>query len=97
MATYEEIQEQIRRLQQQAEEVRLQELNSVINDIKAKIQQYGLTARDLGLSSARGRGSKSVLPAKYRKGQQSWSGRGRQPKWIVEHLAAGGSLDDLAI
>lgn len=28
---------------------------------------------------------------------QTWSGRGRKPKWVVEALDAGKSLDDLAI
>ena len=29
--------------------------------------------------------------------EQTWSGRGRSPKWVEAHLAAGGSKDDLAI
>jgi DNA-binding protein H-NS len=28
---------------------------------------------------------------------EKWSGRGRAPKWVEAHLAAGGSKDDLAI
>jgi DNA-binding protein H-NS len=28
---------------------------------------------------------------------ETWSGRGRSPKWVEAHLAAGGSKDDLAI
>jgi DNA-binding protein H-NS len=28
---------------------------------------------------------------------QTWTGRGRQPKWIAEALAGGKSLDDLRI
>lgn len=27
----------------------------------------------------------------------TWTGRGRKPKWVVEALASGKSLDDLAI
>ncbi|MFA5626945.1 MAG: H-NS histone family protein [Thiohalomonadaceae bacterium] len=96
MQSYNEIQEQIKRLQQQAEEVRLKELADVINEIKAKVQEYGLTARDLGLST-RQKSSKSKLPAKYKKGDLTWTGRGRQPKWVGEHLAAGGQLADLAV
>jgi DNA-binding protein H-NS len=30
-------------------------------------------------------------------GSQTWTGRGRQPKWIAEALADGKSLDDLKI
>ncbi|MEB3421606.1 H-NS family nucleoid-associated regulatory protein [Salipiger marinus] len=28
---------------------------------------------------------------------KTWTGRGRKPKWVEEHLAAGGDLDTLAI
>lgn len=28
---------------------------------------------------------------------QTWTGRGRKPKWLEEHLAAGGDLEALAI
>ena len=40
-----------------------------------------------------------VVPVKYRHPQDSslaWTGRGRQPKWVVEFLAAGGALGQLA-
>ncbi len=29
--------------------------------------------------------------------EQTWTGRGRAPKWVEAHIAAGGSKDDLAI
>jgi DNA-binding protein H-NS len=34
-------------------------------------------------------------PAKYRKGADSWSGRGSRPAWVQQHLDAGGSLEEL--
>lgn len=96
MPTYSEIQEQIRKLQKQAEEIREKELADVINDIKEKIQQYRLTKEDLGLGGKQKR-PKSEVRAKYKKGNLTWAGRGRQPKWVAEHLEAGGSLEDLLI
>jgi len=27
---------------------------------------------------------------------ETWSGRGRKPKWVTEHLESGGKLEDLA-
>ncbi len=33
---------------------------------------------------------------KYQKGENSWSGRGTQPAWVKQHLALGGTLQDLA-
>lgn len=94
MPTYSEVQEQIRKLQKQADEIRAKEIADVIEDIKAKIQLYDLTEKDLGLGEKR-KNPKS--PAVYKKGNQAWSGRGRKPKWIVEHLESGGDLKDLLI
>ena len=40
------------------------------------------------------------LPAKYRNPanpEQGWSGHGRRPQWVLDHLAAGKPLEDLAI
>lgn len=34
---------------------------------------------------------------KYRKDGKSWTGRGFQPVWLKEHLAAGGKLEELAV
>jgi DNA-binding protein H-NS len=42
---------------------------------------------------------KPVAP-KYRNpadGSQTWTGRGRKPKWIAEALDSGGTLDDFLI
>lgn len=44
--------------------------------------------------------TRSPTEAKYAKPDDSevtWSGRGRKPGWINDHLAAGHSLDDLKI
>ena len=42
---------------------------------------------------------KPVAP-KYRNpndGTETWTGRGRKPIWVVEHLASGGTLEQVAI
>ena len=42
---------------------------------------------------------KVVVAAKYRNpgdSSQTWSGRGKRPQWVVDALAAGKTLDDLA-
>ena len=44
--------------------------------------------------------AKSAAPAKYAHPENpstTWSGRGRQPGWIKDALAAGKSLDDFLI
>ncbi|PWQ93740.1 H-NS family nucleoid-associated regulatory protein [Leucothrix arctica] len=40
--------------------------------------------------------SASGIPIqKYKKGSNVWSGRGRMPVWVREHLDLGGTLDDM--
>lgn len=96
--------EQIAQLRRQAEELRNQERAGVIEEVRKKIAEYGLTASDLKLAA---RSSKRSTPAasapkaaaKYRSPTgETWSGgRGRKPRWITEALAAGKSLSDFEI
>ena len=39
--------------------------------------------------------AKAVI--KYRQGDNEWTGRGQNPKWVRDHIAAGGKKEDLAI
>jgi DNA-binding protein H-NS len=98
--------EQIAQLRKQAEELRNQERAGVIEDIRRKIADYGLTASDLKLSAGRAvtakRAASAPAPkaaAKYRSPTgDTWSGgRGRKPRWVTEALAAGKSLTDFEI
>jgi DNA-binding protein H-NS len=95
--------EQIAQLRKQAEELRNQERSGVIEEIRKKIAEYGLTATDLKLTARVGKRSAGVAvtktAAKYRSPTgETWSGgRGRKPRWITEALAAGKSLSDFEI
>ncbi|MEZ0605064.1 H-NS histone family protein [Paraburkholderia sp. IW21] len=88
MSQYADLKAQIAKLQAQAEEARRTEVDNVVADIRQKIAEYGLTAQDLGFAVAAKRGrppKKAPLPAKYQdpKSGNTWSGRGKPPKWIV--------------
>jgi DNA-binding protein H-NS len=97
--------EQIAQLRKQAEDLRNQERSTVIEEVRAKIAEYGLSAADLKLAvrGATGkRGASAAAPkaaAKYRgPNGEGWSGgRGRKPRWVTEALAAGKSLSDFEI
>lgn len=96
--------EQIAQLRVQAEQLRNQERTGVIEEIRKKIAEYGITATDLKLTSrAAGRRTGAVASArgaaKYRSPTgETWSGgRGRKPRWVTEALAAGKSLSDFEI
>ena len=87
MSQYAELKAQIAKLQAQADDARRTELGNVIEEIRGKIAEYGLTAQDLGFAAAARRGrppKKAPLPPKYQdpKSGNTWSGRGKPPKWI---------------
>lgn len=98
--------EQIALLRKQAEELRNQERAGVIEEVRRKIAEYGLSASDLKLAARGGSGRRNAAPAasakaaaKYRSPTgETWSGgRGRKPRWVTEALAAGKSLSDFEI
>ena len=96
MPSLEELQNQIAQLQRQAEQLITQQKAEVIEDIKAKIKTYGITAKELGLGDKTTTHTGIVVPIKYRLNEHTWTGRGRQPKWVEDYLAAGGNLEDVA-
>ena len=97
--------ELLSQLRRKADEIRNHERAGVIDEIRAKIAEYGITAADLKLATrstsgkpAQGRPAAKGV-AKYRgPAGETWSGgRGRKPKWVTEALAAGKSLADFEI
>lgn len=106
--TYAQIQRQIDALQRQAEKLRTQEVDGVVERIKVAIAHYGLTAEQLGFGAQRSGKSqstrllktaklKSTSTAAYADGSgNTWGGRGPRPRWLREALAAGRSLDEFA-
>lgn len=57
-------------------------------------------ASDLGAKGRKSGRGKAKTPPKYRNPEnpdQTWSGRGRKPGWIVEAEAAGRDIADFAI
>ncbi len=99
MSSYKELLSQIEVLKQQAESQRKAEIASVVADIRAKMQEYGITASDLGSG---GRGSRSrgmTVAAKYRHPRtgETWTGRGKMPKWLQAEVNAGKRKEDFLI
>lgn len=96
--------EKIAALRAQVEAIRSGEKVKVIEELRAKIAEYGITAADLRLKLGRGGAGKAAAPSqpvavKYRSETgEMWSGgRGRKPRWVVETLAAGKSLADFEV
>jgi DNA-binding protein H-NS len=102
MSTYQELLAQKAELERKIENARKQELAEAITKIKALMAQYNITLADLGGKSPSGKsasGKASKIAPKYRNPAtgETWTGRGRQPKWVEAALASGKQLSDLAI
>lgn len=60
-------------------------------------EEHGFSLKEL---LAGGKASKATVAPKYANPDntsETWTGRGRQPRWVKGHLDAGGSIDDLMI
>jgi DNA-binding protein H-NS len=102
MATYLELKQRAEKMLAEAEQMRQKETSDVIAEIREKMKAYGLTAQDLGFSTAAGRKRTASKPSgvvKYRgPNGQTWSGgRGRKPGWVMEALKAGKKIEDFAV
>lgn len=80
------------------EQYKDRERRKALAEVEAFARERGLTPADLSdLSLKRSRkpaAPKYVNPADR---SQTWTGRGRQPRWVVAALADGKTLEDLAI
>lgn len=73
------------------------ERRKALAEVEAFAKERGLSTADLKALTGRARGG---LPPKFANPanpSQTWSGRGRRPRWVEAALADGKSLDDLAI
>ena len=59
MATYKQLQDQIKQLQHEAEELRKNELSNAIAQIKMTMAEYGITLADLGFTNKKKNGQVS--------------------------------------
>ncbi len=98
MPSYKELQAQIEALKQQAEAQRKAEIASVIADIRAKMEEFGITLADLSTRRSSSAKGSSVAP-KYRHPQtgETWSGRGKMPRWLQSAVDAGQSKESFRI
>lgn len=90
MSSYKELLAQREKLEKQIEEAKSREYAEVLNEIKQKMTDYGITLAELGGGRAAkgvkagGRPRAGVAP-KYRDPDSgsTWSGRGKPPRWIA--------------
>lgn len=84
MTTYKELLQQREALEQRIHEFRQREVLAAVEQARATVAEFSLTADDIfGSKRASLAGSKAV--AKYRDpvSGATWTGRGKPPRWIA--------------
>ena len=74
------IQSQIEKLQKQASEIKAKEFHKTVQDIREKMQAFGITAKDLGATKRKGSKGKTKAPGKTpAAGKRASSGAKKAP------------------
>ena len=88
---YEQLQSTYKRdsaaLEKQIAEATKREQANALAQIRAIMDEFGIAPTDLGSARKPGNTKKSnTVPAKYRgPNGETWTGRGRQPKWLGDN------------
>ncbi|HEY9208318.1 H-NS histone family protein [Acidovorax soli] len=85
MSSYKELLKQREDLERKINEARRNELSEAVAQVRALIAEFGLTAQDVfPAGRARSASAGSKVAPKYRNPAtgQTWTGRGKPPKWI---------------
>lgn len=84
MPTYADYQKQIAELKAAAERTRKDEISKACADIKAIMDEYGITLADLSSTQKTVRKASKPVEIKYRNNEtgETWTGRGRAPRWL---------------
>jgi len=75
---------------------------AAIKEMEGIAERAGMTLKDLVGKYAKGKRKGNRRPAtiKFRNpanSEETWTGRGRQPKWVEREVASGKRIEDLAI
>lgn len=103
-ASLSRIEAQIRELQAKAEALKavekpgIKQLKAVLKKYKLSLDDVKLALKGKGTAGSKLKGQK--VPPKYRNPankNETWTGRGRQPKWVAAALKSGRKLDEMTI
>ncbi|MGN1056218.1 MAG: H-NS histone family protein [Comamonas sp.] len=90
MASYKDLLKQREELEKQIKDARQRELTDAVNKVRSLIAEHGLTAQDVfppkGSRSSSSSSAGSKVAPKYRNPStgETWTGRGKAPKWIQD-------------
>ena len=85
MTTYKELLRQREALELQIAEARQLEIEQAVNQVRALVAEFGLTSQDVfPTGKARVATAGTKVAPKYRNPAtgETWTGRGKAPKWI---------------
>ena len=68
--------------------------DDAITQVKSLIAEHGILGKEIFEKAKR-----APLPVKYKDatGANTWTGQGKQPKWLTEAVAAGYTLDQFLV
>lgn len=89
-------------VQNEKQKRRAHEEEVLLREIREKINVLGMSADDFAkrLGGGKTASGKPRLPGMYRDAnnpENTWSGRGRKPLWVLAWLEQGRSIDELRI
>lgn len=97
----EELKKLIKDAEKALESIETRRLADAKKAAETAAKEYGFSLDELLGAPAKGKGRKGAKnPAKYANPaspDQTWTGKGRKPNWVIDALASGKSLDDLKI
>ena len=74
---------------------------AAFQDLEACASELGLSRADLkahyGGTRRSGRAGAEAVRYRHPETGQTWAGTGRRPNWIKQHIAAGGTLESVAV
>ncbi|KWF20839.1 H-NS family nucleoid-associated regulatory protein [Burkholderia pseudomultivorans] len=85
MSTYIELLQQFNRLKQEIESARMREMRRFMGELVELLDRNGVSLNDLvDYHAATGKRLRPMIKPKYLNPMtgQTWTGRGREPKWI---------------
>ncbi len=96
------LEKQIQKLQRKMRTLHSRQRRPVINSIIKSMQEYGITPEEITESFQRREkrsATTSSAPARYKNPEtgDTWTGRGRPPRWIVDAEAQGKNRDSFLI
>ena len=99
---HQQLNDLISKAQVRQDELRKEKVGSLRDKIHAMISDEGYTFDDIFGNARGGKGKRAKMPVapKYSNPanpDQTWSGRGKRPRWFHEALASGKTEKDLAI